>query len=319
MKKKVLITGASGFIGKALLDSLVSVDEYDLYAASRSIIKFAADSEVKSLIMPDMDAADVEFKKVVESMDCIVHTAGLAHAIGRNKKRDDSSYFRINRDATLLLARQASELGVKRFVFLSSIGVNGAQNVAPFSEESPINPVNAYALSKHEAEHGLLSIAENSDMEVVVIRPPMVFGLDAPGNFQRLVGVIERRIPMPFGAIDNKRTLIGIDNLCSFIQLCIEHNAAANQVFVIGEGRDISTLELFTLLSELSGKNAKVLYAPLWLIRIAGFILGKSQIVEQLCGSLQVSSDKAKSLLNWKPGLSIEEGLRRVYPRRFEK
>lgn len=310
--KKILVTGVSGFVGKAIVDFLSQNSNFKVYGASRKL-QGACSPLVSWRQMPEMDESDQDYSSLVESVDCIIHAAGLAHVLDARKARNEQLFYRVNRDATLALARQAIAQGVSRFIFLSSIGVNGTQSTVPFDEESPANPLNAYARSKYEAEQGLLKLAKISNMEVVIIRPPLIFGLGAPGNFERLLRVVSKGVPVPLGAIKNKRTLIGIDNLCDFIGQCILHPNAGNQLFLVGEREDISTPELIRDLSISGGKSAVLIWVPVWLMRFTAGLLGKSKAFDQLCGSLQVDISKAKKLLGWEPKTGLKEGLKKVY------
>ena len=212
------------------------------------------------------------------------------------------------------LARAAAASGVKRFVYVSSIGVNGAQ-AAPgkaFLEADQPNPHNAYALSKWEAEQGLLRVADETGMEVVIIRPPLVYGSGAPGNLGALMRAVQRGWPLPLGAVHDQRSLVALSNLVDFIVTCITHPHAANQTFLVNDGQDLSTTELVRGLAQVAGVPARLLPVPVWALQAGASLLGKGDAVQRLCGNLQVDISKARSLLGWVPPVSVEEGLRRA-------
>jgi nucleoside-diphosphate-sugar epimerase len=219
----------------------------------------------------------------------------------------------VNVAGTLNLAAQASEAGVERFVFLSSIGVNGNANTSAFSETDLPRPEGDYAQSKLEAEQGLWDIQRRTGMEIVILRPPLVYGPDAPGNFNSLVRWVQKGVPLPLGAINNKRSLVALDNLVDLIITCIDHPAAANQVFLAGDGQDVSTTELLRGVGQAMGKPARLIPVPAGMLTFGAGLLGKKAVAQRLLGSLQVDISKARNLLGWEPPLSVEEGLRRCF------
>jgi len=220
-------------------------------------------------------------------------------------------YRLVNVDSTLNLANQAAEAGVKRFIFISSIGVNGVINTQPFTEDDTPNPVDFYAQSKWEAEQGLWEVQRETGMELVIIRPPLVYGPNAPGNFGSLMRWVNKSIPMPLGAIHNKRSLVAVDNLVDLIITCIDSPAAANQVFLAGDGEDLSTTELLRGVAKAAGVSSRLIPVPATVLMFVASILGKKAVAQRLLGSLQVDISKARDLLGWTPPLSVEEGLRR--------
>jgi len=224
-------------------------------------------------------------------------------------------YRRVNLEGTLNMARQAAAAGVRRFIFISSIGVNGNINIRPFRITDQPNPAEPYAQSKWEAEQGLMQLAAETGMEIVIIRPPLVYGPCAPGNFGSLVHWIEKGVPLPLGAIHNKRSLIGIDNLVDLIIRCIDHPAAANQVFLAGDGEDLSTTELLRGVGKAMGKPARLIPVPAGVLQLGATLLGRKAMAQRLLGSLQVDISKTCELLDWKPPYTVEEGLRRCFER----
>jgi len=229
---------------------------------------------------------------------------------------DSLSAFRaVNVVGTLKLAKQAASEGVKRFIFISTIKVNGEATVLgePFQADDLPAPEDAYGLSKLEAEQGLKLLAAETGMEVVIIRPPLVYGRGVKGNFGSMIKLVEKEIPLPFGAIHNKRSLVGIDNLVDLIVRCIDHPAAANQVFLAGDGQDLSTPELVRSLAMAMGKRTRLISLPTGVLKFGATLLGKRALADRLLGSLQVDITKTRELLEWQPRHSVEEGLRRCF------
>ncbi len=213
-----------------------------------------------------------------------------------------------------MLARQAVAMGVRRFIFLSSIGVNGARTDlgAPFSEADCPNPHDAYARSKFEAEQGLRQISVESGLEVVIIRPPLVYGPGQKGNFSALMRAVKRFWPMPLGAVHNQRSMVSLDNLLDFITVCMSHPRAANQTFLVSDGHDVSTTELVRGMARALGVAARLLPVPVAVLRVGATLMGRADVFQSLCGNLQVDITKASTLLEWTPSIPFEEGLRRA-------
>ncbi len=223
--------------------------------------------------------------------------------------------FRIvNVEGTLNLARQASNTGVKRFVFISSLKVNGenTQLGHAFSPNDNFVPKDPYALSKYEAEHGLLALAEETGMEVVIIRPPLVYGPHVKANFASMIKWVNRGVPFPFGMINNKRSLIALDNLVSFIIYCIDHPKASNEVFLVSDGEDVSTTELLQKIAKAFGKRSLLIPVPVWLMSFVAKLVGKADMANRLFGSLQVDSSKARELLGWVPEITMDKQLKKI-------
>jgi len=309
--KKILITGGTGFIGGAALRQLC-FDGFTTTAAYRRR-KIDLPSEVKRCIVNSVQS-DTDWSEALSDQDVVVHCAARVHLIRDTEVNPLIVIRDINVEGTLNLARQAVAAGVDRFVFLSSIGVNGAQTVhgTPFFEVDLPKPHNAYALSKWEAEEGLMEIAAETKLEVVIIRPPLVYGLNAPGNFGTLMRAVQRGWPLPLGAVHNQRSLVALDNLVDFIVTCITHPKAANQTFLVSDGQDLSTTELVRGMAQAAGAPARLLPVPVWALQAGASLLGKGDAVQRLCGNLQVDISKARSLLGWVPPVSVEEGLRRA-------
>ncbi len=305
-KMPVLITGASGFIGREITNQLITHGA-NVRAAVRKVSKVDLERLAPTL------GSQANWYPVLEGASAVIHTAARAHMLN-DQSADPLTVFReVNTVGTLVLARQAAAMNVKRFVFLSSIGVNGVENPSPFREFDLPNPVEPYAVSKLEAEKGLLEIAKETGMEVVIIRPPLVYGPNAPGNFGRLVSAVRRGVPLPLGSVTrNRRTLVGLDNLVDLILTCLHHPAAANQIFLAGDGEDISTTDLLRKIALAFQVPSRLLPFPLAWLELGASVVGKKAIVNRLCGSLQVDIGKARSLLAWSPPLSLDQGLNKV-------
>ena len=228
---------------------------------------------------------------------------------------DPLTAFRaVNVDGTLNLARQAAAAGVKRFLFVSSVKVNG-ESTPPeraFTEADAPNPQDAYGQSKHEAEQGLRQLSADTGMEVVIIRPPLVYGPGVKANFATLMRAVQRGWPLPLGAVHNQRSLVGLDNLVDFIITCITHPQAANQTFLVSDGQDLSSTELVRGMAQAAGVPTRLLPVPVGALQVGASLLGKGDAVQRLCGNLQVDMSKARILLGWVPPVSVEEGLRRA-------
>lgn len=311
MTRRVLVTGGLGFVGKTLADRALS-NGFAVRVGSRQN-GLASDGQIEYSQVGDL-GPETNWKAALLQVDVVVHCAGRAHVM-KEAHADSFAVFRTENTAgTLNLARQAVKIGTKRFVFISSIGVNGSQTTPdkPFSEVDKPHPHNAYALSKWEAEQGLKRIADETGLEVVIIRPPLVYGPNAPGNFGSLMRAVQRGWPLPLGAIHNQRSLVALDNLVDFIITCITHPQAANQTFLVSDGQDLSTTELVRGMAQAAGVPARLLPVPVWALQAGAALLGKGDAVQRLCGNLQVDISKARRLLGWVPPVSVEEGLRRA-------
>lgn len=314
LQQRLLVTGGSGFIGKALAVGAASIG-FEVRISSRQELA-AAKSAIDYTIVRDMGPS-TNWSAALQEVNTVVHCAGRAHVMNEKAENPSATFRSVNFEATLNLARQAVEAGVRRFIFLSSVGVNGFQTTPgnPFSEEDEPKPHNAYALSKWEAEQGLLRIADEVGLELVIIRPPLVYGLGAPGNFGSLTRAVQRGWPLPLGVVHNKRSLIALDNLVDFIITCVIHPQAANQTFLVSDGQDLSTVELVLGMASAAGIPARVFPVPLWALQKGAAFLGKGDAVQRLCGDLQVDIFKAKALLGWVPPVSVYEGLKKAMGR----
>ena len=308
---KVLLTGATGFIGKALVAELIQ-QNFHISITVRQKTNLFPD-EVKQFVVGDFES-NPDFSTSLAEIDCVIHLAGRAHVIDKAKASVLDEFRKVNTELTLNLAKQAVTARVERFIFLSSIGVNGNQNTQPFLEIDIPNPQEPYAISKYEAEQGLINLAKNSNLEVVIVRPPLVYGNNVPGNFGRLVQWAGSRIilPLPLGAVNNARTLIAIDNLVSFIITCTLHPKAANEVFLISDDDNLSTTQLLKKIAKAFNKKALLLPIPVsWMVFVAK-LLGKEADAVRLFSSLIVDSSKARDLLEWYPVTTMDEQLNKM-------
>jgi nucleoside-diphosphate-sugar epimerase len=308
----VFLTGSTGFVGGFLLGHLNSLG-YEVVAAVRSS-KFTLGSTQRVLIR-DLQTED-KLSDVLNAHSVVIHAAALTStAVAREHELEE--YRRVNVEGTLNLAQQAASAGVKRFIYVSTVKVNGeVTNQGKCFKESDVPaPEDSYGISKLEAETVLLELASLSGMEVVIIRPPLVYGPGVKGNFASMIKLVQTGFPLPLGAVNNKRSLVGIDNLVDLIIRCIDHPAAANQVFFVGDGEDLSTTELLRAVGKAMGKPARLIPVPAGLLQFGATLLGKKAMAQRLLGSLQVDISKTCELLDWKPPYTVEDGLRRCFER----
>lgn len=327
----VLVTGAGGFVGSALYDRL-TCEGYMVLPVVRRTLGLPAE-----IVVEDINPS-IDWSQALIGISTIVHLAARVHLMKDESDDPLAEFRRINVATTLNLARQAVEAGVKRFVFISSIKVNGESTSASgkykpreagysdflhknpslqegddfhekFSEYDLPNPQDAYAISKWEAEQELIKLAEETDMEVVIIRPPLVYGEGAKANFLSMMRYLYKGVLLPFGAIHNQRSLVALDNLVDLIVTCILHPAAANQIFLASDGEDMSTTELLRRTAAALGKPARLVPVPQWLLESGLKVLGKKDLAQRLCGSLQVDISKARDILGWTPPITVDEGL----------
>lgn len=316
--KRILVTGASGFVGRALCDQLFA-GGYEVWAAMRtkeqgeSVTHAYPVTGIKSVSVGDLFEPN-DRGPALKGVDAVVHLAARVHMMRESAASPLNEYRKANTLATLDLARQAAAAGVQRFIFISSIKVNGESTLLghAFTADDVPSPQDPYGISKHEAEQGLRKLAAETGMEVVIIRPPLVYGPGVKANFQSMMRWLKRGVPLPLGAIHNKRSLVALDNLVDLIITCLDHPAAANQIFLAADGEDISTTELLRRLGLALGNPARLIPVPASLLEAGAALLGKRDVAKRLCGSLQVDISKTRALLGWNPPLSVDEGLRRT-------
>ena len=244
----------------------------------------------------------------------VIHAAARVHVMNDVVADPLAAFRETNVAGTLTLARQAAQAGIRRFIFVSSIKVNG-EATAPgtfFSVSDQPAPLDAYGVSKAEAEAGLRQIAQGTGMELVVIRPPLIYGPGVKANFQSMMRWLQRGVPLPFGSIDNKRSLVALDNLVDLIALCVDHPAAANQLFLAADGDDMSTPDLLRRVAFALGTRARLLPISARLLIQAAALIGKPAVAQRLCSSLQVDISAARDLLGWQPPLTVDQGLRQT-------
>jgi nucleoside-diphosphate-sugar epimerase len=307
---KLLITGAAGFVGEALVARLSDPTRYSVTGSVRHRSRALPES-VEQIVLGDL-SPDTDWSQTLQGRDTVVHLAARAHVM-RGGAGQLAAFRRANVECTLNLARQAVACGVRRFVFVSSIGVNGtATGSAPYRESDSPHPSEPYAVSKLEAEDALRVLSNNTDMELVIIRPPLVYGPRAPGNFGRLTRLVRRGIPLPFGAVQNRRSLVGLQNLVDFIVTCMEHPSAANETFIVSDGEDLSTPDLIRRLARAMGRPSWQIPVPSAVLMAGAALVGRREMAQRLIGSLQVDISKARRILGWVPPVSVDEGLRRA-------
>lgn len=308
MSKTILLSGATGFVGSNLFEALVN-NSYIV----KTIVRRPVDAvHPYSFIVGDINSS-TDFTHAVLNTEVVIHLAARAHVLTESLEDPLSEFRVVNTEATLNFACQAAQAGVRRFIFLSSIGVNGISNTSPFSIDDLPAPVEDYAVSKFEAEIGLRKIAAETGMEVVIIRPPLVYGPNAPGNFGKLAKLASKNFPLPFGAIHNKRSLVSLDNLVDVIVTCIDHPNAANQTFLVSDDYDVSTAELLREMKLAVDKKPRLLPIPVSCLQLIGKLTGKQAIIDRLCSSLQVDISHTKDVLGWKPPMSFKDGIQKCF------
>jgi nucleoside-diphosphate-sugar epimerase len=307
----ILVTGATGFVGRALCASVI--ERYPIRIAVRNTLHEGLPEGVD--VVRRMLSAGEDWSESLIGVSTVVHCAARVHVMNERSSDSLAEFRRVNVDGTLRLAGQAAAAGVKRFVFISSIKVNGDQTDAerPFTADQEPKPVDPYGISKMEAEHGLRGMALETGMEVVIIRPPLVYGPGVKGNFLSIMRCLWRGYPLPLGAVTgNKRSLVSLDNLIDLIMTCIDHPAAANQIFLVSDGEDVSTATLLRRLGQALGRAPRLVPVPVALLNVGSLLLGRPDLAQRLCGSLQVDIGKTGGLLGWVPPLGLDEGLRRT-------
>jgi UDP-N-acetyl-alpha-D-quinovosamine dehydrogenase len=299
----VLVTGGSGFIGSSLVSSLKKANVHVRSCVRKEELK---EGEFKS---PNLSAR-ADWRSLLERVDIVVHTAGRAHVLNETNSNSLELFRQTNVEGSISLARQAKQAKVKRFVFISSLGVVGADSGNKyFNEETSLNPVYDYAVSKLEAEKELIDIFENSATELVIVRPALVYSHSAPGNFRELLKLSQIGLPLPFGGINNKRSLLALENLISFLVECCFNPRAANEIFLIADEEVLSTADIIDSVSVgMRGKNL-CFYFPEVIIKSIFTLTGRSKQYAKIFGNLVVSIEKAKNVLNWKPSKSTKEML----------
>jgi nucleoside-diphosphate-sugar epimerase len=308
----ILLTGASGFVGSAMLARLQQLRlRTRLVQHKQDVVDNSKCSEV--IIAPL--TFDQNWTLALSDVTCIIHCAARVHVMHERAGDPISEFRRVNVDGTLNLARQASEAGVRRFVFISSIKVNGEDTDLdhPFTADQIPSPGDPYGVSKYEAEIGLIALAKKTGMEVVIIRPPLVYGPGVKANFLSMMSWLQKGFPLPLGGLTkNRRSLVFLDNLVDLLSKCINHPAAANQIFLVSDDEDLSTAGLLERMSLALGQPSRLMAVPPALIALGARLAYRDDIAQRLCSSLQVDIKKTKHLLGWSPPVSVDEGLRQT-------
>lgn len=309
--KNILITGANGFIGNSIVLKLVAAGDYKVRVAIR---KTSATFPRSVEVYENLDISEkTDWAQALKNINIVIHCAARVHVMRDGSKDPLLDFRKVNTEGTLNLARQAELYGVRRFIFLSSLGVNGEKTLNhPFKADETPQPHSPYTQSKMEAEMGLMEMSRITKMSVVIIRPPLVYGPNAPGRFGSLMRIVKKQIPLPLGAVKNKRSFVFLDNLVDLIICCLSNPNAANQVFLVSDDEDLSTTQLLKKIGKALDKSILLLPIPVFILNILAKSIGKAKVAQQLLGSLQVDIEKTKLLLGWTPTFSVDEALRKT-------
>ena len=309
---KALITGANGFVGKAVGRKMIAEGWHVRGAVRSADAANDVPEGVEAMAIGSINPA-TDWSSMLDGIDVVIHLAARVHVMNDKATDPLSEFRRVNTVGTRRLARAAVDAGVSRFIYVSSIKVNGEQTYdCPFTEDDQPNPEDAYAISKWEAELSLRNISRETGLEYVVIRPPLVYGPGVKGNFLRILRLVERGIPLPLASVNNRRSFIAIDNLTELIVKCVLHPEAAGQCFLAADGEDLSTAELFRRLACAIGRPSRLLPCPPGFLYYAAKIIGKEAVANRLLGSLRIDADKARRVLGWSPVVTVDEGLART-------
>ncbi len=307
---KILISGASGFIGKALCAEL-----FRQGLTVRAAVRCASSpiENTQTVSVGDING-ETNWTEALLGINVVIHLAARAHVMKASAADPLEALYKVNVDGACNFARQAAKAGVQRFIFISSIKVNGEGTLLgqPYTTEHQPAPIDPYGISKRMAEDALRQLADQTGLEVVIIRPPLVYGPGVKANFRSMMRWLDKGVPLPLAGIHNKRSLVALDNLVDLIVTCIAHPLAANQTFLAGDGEDLSTTELLQRLGHALGKPAKLLPLPIWVLKTGAMLLGKRDMAQRLCNSLQVDINKASELLGWQPPVSVDDALKKT-------
>lgn len=306
--KRMMVTGANGFVGHALCTEALLRD--------MSVIGVIRDGAqlptgVQAAIVSNIDGT-TDWQHALSGRDVVIHLAARVHVMRETSDNPLAEFRRLNVAGTEHLARSAAAAGVKRFVYVSSIKVNGEEtlNGEAYTEQSNAAPQDPYGVSKWEAEQALQRVSKETGLEVVIVRPPLVYGAGVKGNFAQMISVVARGMPLPFASVNNKRSLIYVKNLVDALMLCATHQAAPGNTYLVSDGEDVSTSDLLRKLASAMGKPSRLFPCPIVLLKVAARMFGKSDQVARLLGSLQVDSNKIRRELGWVPPFSLSDGLK---------
>lgn len=308
MNDRVVVTGASGFVGQALCSSLRARG-----MVLRPLVRAASEGDSVATAVGDI-GLNTDWSAALADASAVIHCAARVHVMEESTVDSLANFRKVNVEGTRHLAQQAAAMGVRRLVYLSSIKVNGEATTpdAPFTAFSAASPEDPYSVSKWEAECGLRKVADETGLEIVIVRPPLVYGPGVRANFRRLVQAVERGLPLPFGCVNNRRSFVALENLIDLLIRCVDHTAAAGQTFLVSDDYDVSTPQLIHRISNAIGRKARLLPVPIALLRLSGRLSGKLPELERLIGSLQVDIQHTRQTLDWEPPLSFDDGLKRA-------
>lgn len=306
----ILVTGATGFVGSSLLSSLRAAG-----TPARAVMRRAGGAGCDGDVawIPDL-ALSVDWRPILSGVHTVVHAAARVHVMRESAADPLAEFRRANVEGTMRLAEQAADAGVRRFVFISSVKVNGESTPLgqPFKADDAPAPEDPYGVSKREAEDRLRTLARESTMDVVIIRPPLIYGPGVKANFRQLTALVQRGVPLPLGAIRNKRSFVALDNLNDLIRTCVGNPAASNQTFLVSDDNDLSTTDLIRRLAKAYRVPSRLLPVPAKVLEGGARLLGRPGIAQRLCGSLQVDIEKTKKVLGWAPPVDVDTALRRL-------
>ena len=309
----ILVTGATGFVGGALVKRLTNELVLNSVVAAVRCTDESRTDGMRQVRVGDL-LATTDWSRALNGVDAVMHCAARVHVTQEVASDPLKAYRQVNADGTLNLARQAAQIGVRRFVFVSTIKVNGetTRPGQPFTADPVMAPSDPYGVSKWEAELGLRELEAQTGMEVVIVRPPLVYGPGVKANFAAMMRWVARGVPLPLGAINNARSMVALDNLVDLLVVCLRHPAAAGQTFLVSDGEDVSTTELLRRTAHAMGKRAFLMPVPAFVLESCAALLGKRAVAQRLCGSLQVDIDKTRRLLGWTPPLTLDQGLKQA-------
>ncbi|NNM59926.1 MAG: SDR family oxidoreductase [Legionellales bacterium] len=316
--KSILVTGASGFVGRALCAALLREGHQVRAVVRPHITQSVWKSHDKQMALSAAElvyieniATNTEWSKLLEEIDVIVHLAARVHIMHETSKNPLEQFRAVNLEGTKQLAVQAAKAGVKRFIYLSTIKVNGEGNVShAYTETDPPQPSDPYAVSKWEAEQALQKVCQDSEMQYVILRPPLIYGQGVKGNFLSLMKLVKMNAPLPLKQIHNKRSMIYLNNLVSIILCTLDHPKAANQLFLVSDGDDLSIAQLITFIAEAMGKSSKLFSLPENMLVFLAKLFQKESYLQRLTGSLQINSEKLQANLAWQAPITIKNALK---------